>query len=332
MKKYSIFLLIIIFFTGCKETKKVKIESAQNIEETQSAKTQEPHPGKVIMERECYLCHDPKAKVADRFAPPMEAIKRYYIDSTVSQQEFTEALIKWINDPETETKIPAAHKEFGPMPYLPNREDALTQIADYIYNNELERPEGFDEHFKSSHKAGADLEDCNCYENPGPEKVYGSIGMAYAKEAKKALGQSLTKAIQEKGTVGAIGFCNLKAMQITDSVSLMKNAAINRVSDKLRNPKNKATPKELEYINWFKEVLEAGDEISPVVETEDGEVSFYYPIVTNALCLQCHGTPNTQVMPETMTALNKLYPNDMALGYDVNQVRGMWSIEFYTDK
>ncbi|WP_289039943.1 hypothetical protein [uncultured Zobellia sp.] len=75
MKKYSIFLLIIIFLTGCKETKKVKIESAQNIEETQSVETQEPHPGKVIMERECYLCHDPKAKVADRFAPPWKQLK-----------------------------------------------------------------------------------------------------------------------------------------------------------------------------------------------------------------------------------------------------------------
>ncbi|MBU2945407.1 Tll0287-like domain-containing protein [Zobellia uliginosa] len=332
MKKYSIFLLIVIFFSSCKENQKAKIESAQNIEVIQNTETQEPHPGKVIMERECYLCHNPKAKMADRFAPPMEAIKRHYIDSTVSQQEFTEALIKWINDPETETKIPAAHKEFGPMPYLPNREDALIKIADYIYNNELERPEGFEEYFKSSYKEGTGLEDCNCYGSPGPEKVYGTIGMAYAKEAKKALGKSLTKAIQEKGTVGAIGFCNLEAMQITDSVSLMKNAVIKRVSDKLRNPKNKATPKELEYIDWFKEVVASGDEIEPVVETKDGEVSFYYPITTNALCLQCHGTPNKQVLPETMAALNKLYPNDMAVGYDVNQVRGMWSIEFYSDK
>lgn len=332
MKKYSVLLLVVLFFTSCKESQKNKIESVDNIDVAVNTAIQEPHPGKVILERECYMCHDPKTKMVDRIAPPMEAIKRHYIDSTVTQEEFTEALIKWVNDPETETKIPAAHKRFGPMPYLPNRDEAVAKIADYIYNNELERPEGFDEHFKASHKIGMGMEQCNCFDYPEPGKVYGAIGMSYAKEAKMALGKSLTKAIQEKGTVGAIGFCNLEATTITDSVSLMKNAVIQRVSDKTRNPKNKASAKELEYLASFKKALASGEELEPVVETEDGEVSFYYPIVTNALCLQCHGKPNTQVLPETMTALNKLYPEDMALGYDVNQVRGMWSIEFFSDK
>ncbi|CAZ97624.1 DUF3365 domain-containing protein [Zobellia galactanivorans] len=332
MKKYCIYLLVVLFFASCKDGQKTKTEPVDDNGQTQTVEAKEPHPGKLIMERECYMCHDPKATMANRIAPPMEAIKRHYIDSTVSKEEFTEALIKWVNDPETETKIPAAHKRFGPMPYLPNRDEAVAQIADYIYDNELERPDGFDDYFKMAHKKGMGMEECHCFDYPDPDKVYASIGMSYAKEAQMQLGKSLTKAIQEKGPVGAIGFCNLEAIKITDSVSLMKNAVIQRVSDRPRNPKNKASAQELEYIASFKEALASGEEVSPVVHTENDEVSFYAPIVTNALCLQCHGKPNEQVLPETMAALKKLYPNDKAVGYDVDQVRGMWSIAFYGDK
>lgn len=46
------------------------------------------------------------------------------------------------------------------------------------------------------------------------------------------------------------------------------------------------------------------------------------------MCLQCHGNPNAEIKPETYTALKALYPNDKATGYDVDQVRGIWSISF----
>ncbi|CAM4209071.1 DUF3365 domain-containing protein [Zobellia roscoffensis] len=328
MKRYSVLFSMFIFFASCKENKKATTVSSDDVEVKQNTNVSKVHAGQVILERECYLCHDPKTNMADRIAPPMEAIKRHYIDSTVSQKEFTEALIKWINDPETETKMPVVHGEFGPMPYLPSRDESLTQIADYIYNNELERPEGFDEYFKLGHTNG--MEDCNCSDYPDLSEVFSKIGMSYASDAKAALGGSLTKAIQEKGTVGAIGFCNLEAIHITDSVSSMKNAVIKRVSDRTRNPNNKASAKELKYIAAFKETLAGGNEVKPVVEIKDEEVAFFSPIITNGLCLQCHGTPNEQVLPETMVALNKLYPQDMATGYGENEVRGLWSIEFYS--
>lgn len=331
MKRYLTFLVLILMFTGCKDGKKSKMEPTENSTATESAKAEKQHIGKRIMEQECYGCHDPKATMVYRIAPPMEAIKRHYIDSSVTKEEFTEALIRWVNDPETKTKIPGAHRKFGPMPYMPNPDDAVAQIADYIYDNELERPEGFDAHFQKAHKKGIGMQECNCFDYPDAEELYASTGLDYAKEAKTQLGENLTQAIQEKGIARAIGFCHSEATKLTDSISIMKNAIIKRVTDKPRNPNNLANTEELKHIASFKKSLVSGKEIEPIVYLDKEEVSFYYPITTNTLCLQCHGTPNKQILPETLKILKSLYPKDMAIGYKENEVRGIWSITFDTD-
>lgn len=58
------------------------------------------------------------------------------------------------------------------------------------------------------------------------------------------------------------------------------------------------------------------------------EVYFYYPIVTNTMCLQCHGTPNKEITTSVLETLTALYPQDKATGYDIEQLRGMWRIQF----
>lgn len=46
------------------------------------------------------------------------------------------------------------------------------------------------------------------------------------------------------------------------------------------------------------------------------------------MCLQCHGKPAEQINPATLKKLSELYPADKAVGYDIDQVRGIWSIQF----
>jgi len=331
MKKELVLLVCIAMLAGCKDVQKSETgpPDREAVAEAPSGKV---HPGKRIMELECYSCHDPKASMAKRIAPPMEAIKRHYIDSGVTKEEFTEDLIRWVNDPETETKMPGAHKKFGPMPYIPNPDDAVAQIADYIYDNELERPEWYEAHFQKAHRKGAAMRECNCFEYPEPEAQYSAIGLAYANEAKSLLGKHLKQAIQEKGTIGALRFCNVQATRITDSISLMRNAIIKRVSDKTRNPDNQANAMELQHIAAFKEMVTSKKNVEPIVQFQNGEVTVYYPITTNALCLQCHGTPERQVLGETLSVINTLYPEDKAIGYGENEVRGIWSINFESEK
>ena len=139
--------------------------------------------------------------------------------------------------------------------------------------------------------------------------------MKYALAAKGVLGKNLKRAIQEKGPSGAIEFCKVEASKLTDSVSLMNNAVVRRVSDKPRNPDNAANTIEKGYITYYKKLIVAGKKPEAIVNVTEEEVDFYYPIITDALCLQCHGTPQGQVRPETLAVLKSLYPTDMATGY-----------------
>ncbi len=325
--KYYILFTVLTVLTGCKETAPQN-PIPSDMTNSEQVRTEVPHPGKRIMEQECYICHDPKISRARRIAPPMESIKRHYIDVTTTKDEFTEALVRWVNDPRTESKMLGAHAKFGPMPYVPNPDDAVAQIADYLYDNEIERPEEFDFYFAKAHPNGVGEGECECFDDLALEKEYAAIGLAHAMAAQAELGRNLKKAIQEKGTVGAIQFCNTEASKLTDSISVMRNAIVERVSDKPRNPANQANTEELGYLASFKQKLSSKNDIEPVVQIEDKGVRVYYPITTNALCLQCHGKPDKQVRPETLSALISLYPKDKAVGYDVDEIRGLWSVDF----
>ncbi|SDE44589.1 Protein of unknown function [Pricia antarctica] len=324
--KQIILLSVLLFLASCKDkSKTVPIDTTS---ENEFARTGENHPGKQILETECYICHNPKESEESMIAPPMIVIKRHYIAENTTKDQFTEDLIKWVNDPETESKIPAAHKRFGAMPYIPYPDDAIAQVADYLYDYEVEKPVWFDAHFESVHGKGKRIGKRKMQTAEPPQDKYAKIGMEYALAAKGALGKNLMKAIQQNGTVGAVAFCNVKALPLTDSISIMKNAIIKRVSDKPRNPDNAADMEELGYIRYFKKLTAAGKQPKPVVKTENGEVDFYFPITTNAMCLQCHGKPNDQIQPATLSALKNLYPADKAVGYGENEVRGLWAINF----
>ena len=132
-------------------------------------------------------------------------------------------------------------------------------------------------------------------------------------------------AIQKNRTLHALEFCNTRAITLTDSMSTKHNATIKRVSDKNRNPNNKANIEELKYISQFKEQLAAKKEMKPIVLEKGHQVQFYYPIETNTMCLQCHGK---QIKPDVQKQILKLYPKDLAVGYSENEIRGIWSITF----
>jgi len=156
-------------------------------------------------------------------------------------------------------------------------------------------------------------------------KDYAKIGKEYALATKIVLGKNLKHSIAKEGLVGAMSFCNEQAYPLIDSMQVKYNAIIKRVSDKNRNQKNKANTTEMKHIAAFKEKIKNGEKISPIIEKSNGKIHFYAPIKTNQLCLQCHGK---NLQPDLVTKLKDLYPNDLATGYDDNQIRGIWSITF----
>ena len=60
-----------------------------------------------------------------------------------------------------------------------------------------------------------------------------------------------------------------------------------------------------------------------------GATVFYAPIVlSNPLCLQCHGTPGREIVTATAEAIGQRYPKDRATGFRPGDIRGLWKVEF----
>ncbi len=152
-------------------------------------------------------------------------------------------------------------------------------------------------------------------------------GKDYALQVKAELGKNLMTAIARKGTAGAVDFCNIQAIPITDSLSNHLGVKIKRATDQPRNPDNMADEQEMAYITKAKLDLLQGREIKPKLVKNDSLAIGYYPIITNAMCLQCHGQKGSEIAYETLKVLRAKYPNDQATDYSVDQLRGIWVVE-----
>lgn len=154
------------------------------------------------------------------------------------------------------------------------------------------------------------------------------IGQNIANQTQMILGKNLMQAINSKGTEYAVSFCSTKAIHLTDSSGRSLNATVKRVSDQTRNPDNQANWDELNYIQAAKRDLAEGKAPKPIIHDNGSDKLFgFYPIVTNQMCMQCHGDPKTEISPETLSKLNALYPKDKATGYKPNELRGIWVVE-----
>jgi cytochrome c553 len=336
MKNIILFISLSILFFSCnKQSDKNYINSNKLIEGNQT----EEHPGKQLMDNYCSVCHNNASSHEDRVAPPMIAVKKHYINENITKEEFISSLRDWVNKPtEENSKMSGAIRKFGIMPYAPYPDDAITKIAEYIYDYEIEQPEWFDSHFKKGHgkgkgknksKMGKEASNQEFFDTT--DKSFAEIGKYYALQTKKELGKNLMRTIQRKGTIEALSYCNERAYTITDSMSNIFNATIKRVSDKPRNSNNTANKIELDYIQRYKKDLKDKKELKPVIVENNDVVNFYYPITTNSMCLQCHGKLNVDVKINTFQKIKTLYPKDKAMNYQVNNVRGIWSIEFKKD-
>lgn len=330
MKKVYLLTILSLFLVSCNNSKNKKLSAFDTQMEANK------HPGKKLMETNCYTCHSPTASQSDRIGPPMIAIKKHYIDDNTTKEEFIADIQSWIKNPNAQdAKMHGAVKRFGVMPKQAFPEETIAKIADYMFDYDIDQPEWFEKHFNEEkgnqrgqgkgqgqgmHKQQAET---NFEDLP-----YAERGLKYALSTKSVLGKNLMGTIQKKGTLEALAFCNEKAYPLTDSMSVVHNASIKRVSDKPRNQNNQANDKELTYINSFKNDIKNKKEPKPIVDLIDNKVHVYYPITTNTMCLQCHGKPNQDIKKPTLNKLASLYPKDKALGYDSNEVRGIWSISF----
>lgn len=342
MKLISSLLLVFLLISCNTNNRTEYLAIADSNGNSEMAIFQE-HPGKKLMENNCNICHSPKASEEEMVAPPMIAIKMHYISEDTSKEDFVNDIVEWSKNPSVEiSKMPGAIKKFGLMPYQFYPEGTIRQIADYMFDTEIDEPGWFAEHFSKMHgnrpmmkgkmgkmgkmgkRKGMRKNQANTMDQLSIEER----GMKMAQTTQAELGKNLMGKIQKNGVIAALDFCNVAAMPITDSMATYHNAYLKRVTDKPRNPKNQANTAELQYIETFKNQVAAGEEVNPIVVTMGDDVRFYTPITTNSMCLKCHGTPGKELETLTLNTINELYPNDEATGYAENEVRGMWSINF----
>jgi hypothetical protein len=171
-----------------------------------------------------------------------------------------------------------------------------------------------------------------CCDKPTPlaplprEEAVKQARMA-AQDAFNRLSAELAKAIADGGPVAAIPVCSVKARPLVAEVSAARQIGMVRLSDRARNPEQAAAGTDLAAIESFREAIKRGETPQPeIVEMEDSSTVVRLPIiVSQPLCLQCHGG-QSDIAPETREAILEVYPDDKATGYQLNDLRGIWRI------
>lgn len=321
--RFLLLILSIFFLFSCKSNQKENFSiTPSNTSDTLSLAKE----AQKAMEAHCYLCHSPYAAENEgrRVGPPMIAIKAHYLEQFPSRDLFVAAMVDFVEHPTNENALLSESvAKYGLMPRQQFPEGMVEQIATYLYDYQIEAPNWF-----TFPKGKAYIQTGK--ENPlfttkevSPEEKALNIALA----TKQELGKNLMGAIQSKGTLHALEFCHVKALPITDSLAKLKYATIQRVSDKNRNPKNKANAMENALIADFQKQIKNQKEPQVVKKTIGNKNFYYYPIVTNTMCLQCHGKKENMTS-DVFKKIQLLYPSDLAIGYGENQVRGIWKIGF----
>jgi Tfp pilus assembly protein FimT len=142
----------------------------------------------------------------------------------------------------------------------------------------------------------------------------------FATTLKSALGA----AIKQGGLVEGINVCKMQAPAISDSLST-DGWTVARKSTKNRNPNNKPDDWEAEKIAQLVDMIRNSESIDNVTfsTNKDGQFRFAKAIKVAPVCLNCHGQT---IAPEVKQVLSEHYPHDLATGYRLGDLRGIFSI------
>lgn len=173
-----------------------------------------------------------------------------------------------------------------------------------------------------------------CTETSKPQ-LTDNIKSGLRQDAKAFMGslkEILVKEMQTNGVVSAVSVCSDTAQLLTVNYGLSKGIYIKRVSFLNRNPNNMPDGFETKVLKSF-ELLSSQRKLTDTTEffeliEENGIVNVRYmkPILIQAPCLSCHGTSN-QISDNVKTILQNKYPDDKAIGYRLDELRGAVSIQ-----
>ena len=179
----------------------------------------------------------------------------------------------------------------------------------------------------------------------GRVELDGSVKEKTLEILKKSAGTvmpALMKKVQEKmkeeGPEATVVFCNEnvaglgKTMREKLQASFQESDGVQsfrfgRTSLKLRNPGNAPTDEQKKVLEKWEAGEKNGEVASPVVYGKGDMVYGMMPIrIVSPACLKCHGTEETRDAGASR-AIQERYPEDRAVGYRENDLRGAFWIE-----
>lgn len=144
-----------------------------------------------------------------------------------------------------------------------------------------------------------------------------------ATDLKSSLMKNLSQKIASEGAVKAIPFCHTNVGPIAKAAAneRMNKFEFGRTSHKIRNEKNLAMHWAKSYLKEFQGKFKGDVKKDFIIhKLENGKRVYLEPLYIQAQCLTCHGENlNKSVKME----LNKVYPNDRATGFKLDEFRGL---------
>lgn len=165
-----------------------------------------------------------------------------------------------------------------------------------------------------------------------PEQNMLSDAKKLSAEFVQKLGGTLKQQLESSGTESALSVCKDVAPAMSAQYS-NDNRIVKRVSLKPRNNTiGVADEWEANQLKQFDMAATSGKpaaeiETHAVTDEKDGRWFRYMKAIpTQIMCLQCHGGADN-IKPTVQTLLKQLYPNDLAVGYKVGEIRGAISVK-----
>ncbi len=149
----------------------------------------------------------------------------------------------------------------------------------------------------------------------------------------KNLKNRLQKALKDGNVVAALKICSAEAQGLT-MLNNSEKTTIRRISLKYRNPANKPTKQEELILNSFEEKLASGAVFNDLVykktttNYKEKTLTYIKAIPVKAVCLNCHGK---NVNNEVLKQIKINYPNDKAIDYNLDEIRGAFSVRHTFD-
>lgn len=158
-----------------------------------------------------------------------------------------------------------------------------------------------------------------------PRPISASEAQEQATQAFARLGGTLKAelgtALADGGPGAAVEVCRERAPRLAEQISQEVGFPVGRSSHRWRQPNNAPQPELADYLAAHS--AQPGAQAPVAVVEAPEQYTVIAPIVTQPLCLTCHGDAKT-FPPALREALAKNYPDDRATGFAAGDLRGVF--------